>query len=62
MAGGRIRPDELPALLEVGLGEIHVGSAAFGEHPGITDARAVRSLIDGLRSAGNRAMTQGEAP
>ncbi len=48
MAGGSIRESEVPALVEAGLAEIHLGSAAALE--GATDAGLVRRIVALARS------------
>lgn len=49
MAGGRITEHDLPALVEAGLDEIHVGSAA--RTGGRTDPARVRRLREAARAA-----------
>ena len=47
MPGGRIRLDDVPALVALGFEEIHVGSAACAD--GRTDAGKVRWVVDAGR-------------
>lgn len=58
MAGGRVTQDDLPALADAGLREVHVGSAVRrGER---TDPLIVRQFVEAARAAGGDLRGRGD--
>lgn len=52
LAGGRVTAEAIPELIEAGLSEVHVGSAACRD--GRTDPDLVRRLVSAARAPGGR--------
>jgi copper homeostasis protein len=62
LPGGGIAVPEIDAFIDAGLGELHLGFAATLGDRGVTDAGAVRRIIDRVAEATARCPGRGAAP